>query len=99
MPRLRRFVFWFDRNDLGPGLVRHVWTQGQDQLTPTEVNDWYTNLVRKIARSLPRLEKLGIMDNNGMVYMGTRTSEGDDIMVSREILEAGSLKFPQGVED
>lgn len=99
MPCLRRFAFWFERHQLDPGLVRQVWTQDQDPLTSAEVDDWYMNLVRKIASSLPKLEKLGIMDTKGMVYMGTRTSEGHDITVFRERLEVGSRRFPQGIED
>ncbi|WAO82942.1 Hypothetical protein NCS54_00012000 [Fusarium falciforme] len=99
MPRLRRFAFWVDRRGLGPCLVRQVWTIGPKPLTMAEVDDWYTNLVQNIAKSLPKLEKLAIMDNNGVVYVGTRALEGHDITVSREMLEAGSQRFPQGIYD
>ncbi|KAM6530577.1 hypothetical protein FSOLCH5_000071 [Fusarium solani] len=99
MPRLRRFAFWVDRRGLGRCLVRQVWTIDSKPLTMAEVDDWYTNLIQKIVKSLPKLEKLAIMDNNGVVYVGTRASEGNDITVSREMLEAGSQRFPQGIDD
>lgn len=99
MPRLRRFAFWIDQRCLGRCLVRQVWTRDSKPLTMAEIDDWYTNLVQKIAKSLPKLEMLAIMDNTGMVYMGTRASEGDDITVSCETLEAGSQRFPQGIDD
>lgn len=99
MPRLRRFAFWVDQRALGRCLVRQDWMVGSKVLTLAEVDDWYTNLVQKIAKSLPRLEKLAIMDNNGVAYVGSRTSEGHDITVSRETLEAGSRRFPQGIDD
>lgn len=99
MPRLRRFAFWVDRKGLGPCLVRQVWTIDSNPLTMAEIDDWYMNMVQKIAKSLPKLEKLAIMDNDGVVYVGTRALEGHDITVSREMLEAGSQRFPQGIDD
>ncbi|RSL64328.1 hypothetical protein CEP54_004816 [Fusarium duplospermum] len=99
MPRLRRFAFGVDRRRLGPCLVRQVWTMDCEPLTSAEVDDWYKNLVKRIARSLPKLKQLGIMDYKGAVYIGTRASEGHDMTVSHEILEAGSQRFPQGIDD
>ncbi|KAI8724420.1 hypothetical protein NCS52_00011200 [Fusarium sp. LHS14.1] len=99
MPRLRRFAFWAPREELGPCLVRQDWTPNDDPLTSVEVDDWCTNLAHRIARSLPKLEQLAIMDTTGTVYMGTRASEGYDMTVSRKILEVGSQRFPQGIDD
>ncbi|EEU44044.1 uncharacterized protein NECHADRAFT_74053 [Fusarium vanettenii 77-13-4] len=99
MPRLRRLTFWVERGGLGPCLVRQDWTPNDNPLTSCEMDDWYTNLVHKIARSLPKLEQLGIMDNRDVVYKGTRTSEGHDMTVCQEMLEAGSRRFPQGIDD
>ncbi|RSL96266.1 hypothetical protein CEP52_011582 [Fusarium oligoseptatum] len=99
MPRLRRFAFWVERLRLGPSLVRQDWTVDCEPLTSAELDDWYTGMIQKIARSLPKLEQLAIMDRAGTVYMGTRTSEGDEMTVSREAEEVGSQRFPHGIED
>ncbi|KAJ4249051.1 hypothetical protein NW762_012382 [Fusarium torreyae] len=85
MPRLTRFACTLARQRLHNCIIREDWSEtGCRAVTDAELDTWYSALIFRISKSVPRLKHLCIASDDYTFYRGTKTVRQAVMEVRRE---------------